>query len=392
MDQKNTGPTVFDINKPDTYGANPSSRPVITGHQPMMPDPMITHQETLPPGGLKIPVNVHKSSDPPAIMGGEPMQSPAYIRGNNQPAPQGVPFMAVSDLTGIDQSQASAKVGPIKGNETSDEQIITTGPKPSVFGSSNHGMVNAGNPPKHHKPRSKLWLWMFLLLVMLVAAYGAIDKGLILSSINLPVHIFKKADTTTSSPPPSSPVSQPSIPAGFTSTKLAQTNLTFAYPTAWGAPVANITQGYSKRQASAKADANYAFVVTFPNNKDVEVAFTSGKFLPPVRAIQYYDFLGWCVGTVDAKYYTSVLRFSTAAGVDTPTTVTCDQGPLINVAKLTSDTIVQTNLKNTDGSPVGDIYTRNLKNSDYAVARAKDAAMKNGAMIQSMFSTIQNIQ
>jgi len=393
MDQKNAGPTVFDINRPHTYGAAPSARPVIVGHRPTMPDPMITPLETPPSSSPKINVKVDEFSDPLAAMEGEPQLSPPFKpSGDSQSAAQRAPYMPVSDLTGITSNQPNSVPVQTSANEVNDEQVVTTSPKPSVFGSSNHGSVDEGNAPKHHKSRAKLWLLPLLVLILLAGAYAAIDKGLILSSINLPVHIFKKTDTTAASSQASSSGTQASIPSGFTSTKLVEANLTFAYPTAWGAPAATTDLGFSKRSASAKADANYAFVVGFPDNKDVQLAITSDKFLPPARATQYYDFLGWCVGTADAKYYAGVLRFSTAAGVDTPTTVTCDQGPLNNVAKLTSDTIVQTNIKNTDGSVLGDIYTKNLSSSDYAVVRAKDATAKNGDLITTMLGTIQNTQ
>lgn len=393
MDQKNAGPTVFDINKPRTYGATPSARPVITGHQPMMPDPMVTALETAPPSSPKINVKVDESSDSPATMGGEPQLSPPFKPSNDsQSATQRAPYMPVSDLTGITQTQPTSNFRPTQASEVRDEQIVTTNPKPSVFGSSNHGSVSKDNTPKYHKSHAKLWLLSLLVLILLAGAYAAIDKGLILSNINLPVHIFKKTDTSTTSSQSGNSATQVSIPAGFTATKLVEANLTFAYPSAWGAPSATTDQGFSKRSASAKVDVNYAFLVSFPSNKDVQLAITSGKFLPPSRTALYYDFLGWCVGTADSKYYAGVLRFSTADGVDTPSTVTCDQGPLNNVAKLTSDTIVQTNIKNTDGSLLGDIYTKNLSGSDYAVIRAKDATSKNGDLIQTMLGTIQNTQ
>lgn len=400
MDQKNAGPTVFDINKPHTYGASPSARPVIVGHQPTMPDPMVTPQETPTFGSSKISIKVDGPSDPPvgqagsaSIMAGEPQLSPPFKPDDDSAsAAQRAPYMPVSDLTGIDQAQTSTSVKQSKFNEVSDEQVVTTNPKPSVFGSSNHSPVNEKGNPGKRKSHGKIWLWSLLVLILLAGAYGAIDKGLILSSVNLPVHIFKKADQATTSTQSTTPASQATIPSGFTATKLAEANLSFAYPTVWGAPTATTDQGFSKRSSPTKADVNYAFVVTFPNNKDVQLAITSGKFLPPARAAQYYDFLNWCVGTADAKYYAGVLRFSSAAGVDTPTTVTCDQGPLNNVVKLTSDTIVQTNIKNADNTPFGDIYTKNLKNNDYLVARAKDATMKNGDLIQTLLGTIQNTQ
>ena len=340
MDKKNSGPTVFDINKPYTYGAAPSGRPVITGHQPMMPDPMIAPKEAS--DSEKINVKTDEQSVPPAIMEGEPQLSPPFKpHSDGASDAERSPYMPVSDLTGINPGQPSSGFGPVKASEFRDEQIVTTEPKPSVFGSSNHTPISGGQAPKHHGSRAKRWLAPLLILILLLGAYAAIDKGLILGSINLPLHIFKKADTAATSAPPSGSATQASIPAGFSATKLVEANLSFAYPTAWGAPAATTDQGFSKRSAAAKPDVAYAFVLTFPTNKDVAVAITSGKFLPPTRAAQYYDFLGWCVGTADAKYYFGHLSFTSSGGVDTPGTVACDQGPLNNAAKLTSDTIVQ---------------------------------------------------
>lgn len=380
MDQRNAGPTVFDINKPHTFGASASARPMIVGHRPTMPDPMVTPRDAPLPDSSKITVRVDEPPGPPAATEDTP-----------QPFVPRSPYTPVSDLTSIPpKEQLAPSAMQIKASPANDEQLITTKPRPSVFGSGYHGPVNEGNAPKNRKSRSKRWLLPLVILILLVGAYAAIDKGLIFSSLNLPFHIFKKTATATNSPS-TSPGTQLNVPSGFTATKLVEANLTFAYPTAWGAPTATTDQGFSKRSSSAKADASYAFIVNFPNNKDVQMAITSGKILPPPRTALYYDLLGWCLGTADAKYYAGVLRFAAASGVDTPVTITCDQGPLNNVAKLTSDIIVQTNLKNADGSPLGNIYTKNLKNNDYVVARAKDATGKNGDFIQTMLGSVQNL-
>ncbi|MDO8591757.1 MAG: hypothetical protein Q7R60_02420 [bacterium] len=395
MDQKNLGPTVFDINKPRTYGAAPSARPVITGHQPMMPDPMVTPHETPLLRGSRISVKVDESPNLLATMEGEPQLSPPFkSRTDSNSAAQRSPYMPVSDLTGIAGEQPRTSIRSMKANEISDEQVVTANPRPSVFGSSNnHRPVNEGGSPKQRKPRGKLWLLSLLILVLLAGAYAAIDKGLILGSVNLPVHIFKKTDTAATNSGSTSPSTQVSIPSGFTNTKLVGANLTFAYPTDWGVPTAAVDQGFTKRTKDGKADTPHAYVVTFPNNKDIELAVTSSKVLPPVRpAPLYYDFLGWCIGTVDGKYYSSALYYVTENNVDTPGTVACTQG-LSGVAKLTSDTIVQTNLKSTDGKSAGDLYTKNLTNNpNFAVIYVKDATMKNGDLVQTLLGTIQNTQ
>lgn len=368
MDQNNNGPTAFDLSKPLSYGAAPPARPGAANNQATVVDLMFAPTETPPQSGSKINVKVNESPFSSAAIGSE--------------AGSASPFTPAPGLAGSIQNQASI----------SDQQISPNKPKSSVFDGSSYGPAPKGDEPKYPKRRKKLWLIILGLLVAVAGVYAAIDKGLIFSSVNLPYHIFEQTSTTISDSSSASPSPQLNVPTGFAATKLVEANLTFAYPAAWGAPTASIDQGFTKRSNAAKADSSYAFIVDFPDNKDVQLAVTSGKFLPPSRGVQYYDYLSWCLGTVDANYYVGALHFSTADGTDTPTTASCDQGPLNNAAKLSNDTIVQTNLKNTDGTQLGNLYTRNLKNNDYEVARVKDVTMKNGDQIQTMLASIQNIQ
>lgn len=414
MDKKQDGPTVFDINKPNTFGVAAGSRPVITGHQPTMLDPMVNPAESQS-ASSKITVKVdndksdsvdadklanslftetqdknrHSESSltnrPPAIMEGEPLQSPPFKPDSKgETSAQRAPYMAVSDLTGINPAAIPKPAG-----EISDSQI-TTEPKPAVFGSESN-LPEKEPKKKDKKSGSKVWLWLLLLLVILAGLYVAVDKGLIFKDVNLPFHIFKQEEAVTDTQAPAISSTTSTNPTGITTTKLVEAGLTFAYPTSWGAPTATADQGFSKRAPNAKPDVNYAFLVSFPGNKDVQMAITSGKFLPPTRAALYYDFLGWCVGTADGKYYAGVLRFTTDADKnDIPSTVTCDQGPLNNVTKLDADTIVQTNIKNTDGTLLGDIYTKNTtSNPSYVVVRAMDATMKNGDQIKKLLDTVK---
>lgn len=422
MDKKSDGPTVFDINKPRTIGAAPSARPVITGHQPTMPDPMVRARESASSGSSKIavnfdeestaskkpgasddnldtakladamfstktpgakPVSLEEPSGPPAILAGEPQLSPPFTpdKGGNSDA-QRAPFMPVSDLTGIDTAAVKTT------SDVSDSQV-TTGAKPAVYG-SHSDPSNRRKASGQKKSGTKVLLIFAILLVALSGVYAAIDKDLILSNVDLPLHIFKQEETTTTSQPTKA---QASIPAGFTATKLVEANLGFNYPTAWGGPTAAVDKGFTQRKPGAEPDANYAFVVDFPNNKDVQLAITSGKYLPPLRpenSVLYYDFLAWCTGTVDDNYYVGVLKYVTnAEKVDKPGTIACDQGPLAGTTKISSDTIVQTNIKNSAGTVLGDIYTKNLTAKTYVVARAKDTSMKNADQIKVMLESIK---
>jgi hypothetical protein len=234
---------------------------------------------------------------------------------------------------------------------------------------------------------------MLIVLLLLVGGYLVIDSGLIKTSINLPLHVFKqKTDTpaVATTPPAQNPATATAaVPTGFTEYKLAGTTITFAAPTTWGQPASDTEAGYTSRGTAAKSDGTYAYLVTFATNKDIQIAVTSAKFLPVARGTTYYDYLQWCTGTSDSKTYLSVLHFSTANKVDTPTTVACDQGPLNDATKLDSSTIVELAAKSADGTSLGDLYTKNLTSADLPVFRVKDAAMTSSADIKKLLLTVK---
>src|SRR4029078_6001815 len=133
----------------------------------------------------------------------------------------------------------------------------------------------------------------------------------------LPFYVFRKkqqaAETQTVTPPVAKQNTTPTIPTGFTQFSLPGTTLSFAYPTVWGTPAATTEPGFSKRGGTNKSDGTYAYLVSFATNKNVQIALTSAKYLPAARATLYYDYLQWCVGTADAKFYKSILHFTTVA-------------------------------------------------------------------------------
>jgi len=254
-------------------------------------------------------------------------------------------------------------------------------------------------PISAHKSKSfgfkKILLFVILPLIALFALfYLLIDAGVVNSNVNLPFHVFKKeqgetasnsSNTASIAPPASS-----SVPSGFSAYNDSALPFSFNYPTLWGTPTVTTEQGYSKRGGTNKTDGTYAYLVNFATNKDVQIAVTSAKYLPPTRATAlYYDFLNWCTGQNASEYFKSVLTFSTANGVDTASSVTCNQGPLTDVTKIDTNTIVQVNTKAADGSNLGSIYTKNLNSTDIPVVRIKDATGKNGDSIKIILNTNQ---
>lgn len=238
----------------------------------------------------------------------------------------------------------------------------------------------------------KAFLWIFLgLFLLVIAGYLAIDSGVVKTEVNLPYHFFKQTTVTTdkgtvTKTTASNTSTNSPTPAGFSAYDDSALPFSFNYPTAWGSPAVTTEPGFSKRGGDNKSDGIFAYFVTFDSNKDVQMVVTSGILLPPTRATQYYDYLSWCIDPADKKTYQSILTFTTTAGVDTPSKITCNQGPLNNVAAVDGSTIVQLNTKSTDGKAFGDVYTKNLENTNIPVVRVRDTTMTNGDNIKVLLN------
>jgi hypothetical protein len=360
---------VFDVTKPSQVNPSATSKPIIVGHQPTMNDPMVNEQGRSEP--THIPVNDGFSAEPQPI---------------NVPQASAQPFEAPEAF--------SAPAAPTTTPPANDYPGLPTDPEPEA------AMPTPPTEPieglRMAKPKRRKWPKLVgLVLILLIAAYLLIDAGYIRGASHLPFHIFKQnhytalpASSTSSSS--SNNATTPAVPAGFKEYKLATTPIVFAAPIGWGDPTSTPEPGYSKRGGSNQSDGTYAYLVNFATNKDIQIAVTSSNFLPAAaRTPLYYDYLQWCVGTSDSKIYESILHYSTTNKIDTPTTVTCDQGPVASAVKLDASTILQAKAQDTANKVVGDIYTKNLADPSLVVFRIKDAAMSNGDTIKQLLGTVQ---
>jgi hypothetical protein len=381
---------VFDVSKPNRVSPSATSRPVIVGHHPIMNDPMVKNEQ-ISGGGSVQPTKIPITES--GITVGEAMAA--------QPAPmdQGSPAV-FSDPA--DEPEPQAAIVP----EANHPESVAHGPFTEIDPpAAAEPQPELPKPAPHSEPhieglhfpaakrRNPSKMIFAGILVLLVAAYLALDSGLVNAGVSMPFHIFKqkaKVATTAPAPAASQPVvTAPSLPAGFKEYKLASTNLTFAAPAAWGDPTSITDPGYSKRSTGAQSDGTYAYLVNFATNKNMQVAVTSSKYLPAARATQYYDYLQWCTGSSDGQIYESTLNFSTANKVDSPTTITCNQGPVVGAQKLDASTIVQPKALDAAKAVIGDIYTRNLTDPDLVVFRVKDAAMTSGTDIKQLLNTVK---
>jgi hypothetical protein len=416
---------VFDVSKPGQATADATSRPIIVGHRPTMNDPMMKGDGVPETSTVPTPIQVAMADEEPQHIAPHSAEPASSFMPNENSVP--TPQPEEVHLTSAEQPQSPEPVLEENSQDSNPGSNFTSlgsliGPDDEKSADNDHHQPqnhdggfskppednNAwqdappfgktqGAGPRHKWP--KIFGWIFGTLFIIVAVfYLAIDLGIVQSDMKLPFHIFNKqkaSTVVTSTPPPAPAKVQPSpppaatVPTGFTEYKLAGTNLSFAYPTVWGAPTDTPDPGFSKRGGTNKTDGTYAHVVNFATNKDVQLAFTSSKYLPAARGALYYDFLNWCVGTNDQKIYTQILHFATTSGIDTPSTITCDQGPLADAVKQDDNTILQAKTKDTAGKDLGDIYTQNLSDKDLPVARIKDATSASADNIKKLLATIK---
>lgn len=391
---------VFDISRPHRVSPTATSKPVIVGHHPMIKDPMVTGDNSFSSHSEKKITPVHVTTEEDRY----DSPSPPFNRPN---PPENHALVTPKKET----TEAPAEP-PVEHHYTPVESLVGHEPeKPPDYhrGSygAGHGGINhtealplphpRGAGPK--SPIKKILTWgVTLITLVVVGGYLAIDAGLVSANIKLPFEIFKdnkpaqgQSNTTVSPPAVITPTpAAPTLPAGFTAYKLPETSIGFAYPAEWGAPALTKEPGFTKRGGALKSDGTYAYLINFAANKDVQVAVSSNKYLPAKRTPLYYDFLQWCVGTNDGKFYKQLLRSATAAGIDTPTTITCDQGPLADAVKLDDLTISQPKTKGADNKDLGDIYTKNLRDKELVVLRVKDATMKNADNIKKFLGTVES--
>ena len=198
-------PKVFDISKPRPSS---SGRPVIVGHQPTMPDPMVKRPAapapvaptTAPTTPVREPSNEGKT-----IPVTDDMRQAIFTA--HYPLEAIKPAEPVAPTTDSHQTVPSAPseaapTPPVVPAEPAISAPETSPPVTPPAPVPTPEVQPAAEPHFHslpvaHEPvtaprmlrRIILWLIVFLLLAA-VAAYLLIDAGIIHSNVNLPVHIF----------------------------------------------------------------------------------------------------------------------------------------------------------------------------------------------------------
>lgn len=181
----------FDISKPPRHGPDPTSKPVIIGHRPMMPDPMLREER-------------EKAAKPIKVVADGESPEPVTTEQLAKPAPEPVAELKPAAMPehapgAIFPPTEVAHSSSVTANPP-DAPAATTLPPPQPLAKepaaptpseplTNQQLhIPAGRPVIHHKPR--IWVWVLMALIILAWAYAAID---VLSGIKLPYEFFQNS-------------------------------------------------------------------------------------------------------------------------------------------------------------------------------------------------------
>lgn len=221
----------FDISKPRRQGPDPTSKPVIVGHHPMMPDPMIREErekaakpinvisEGNEPESLDVTQNAKPATQPdlsdisapheisPALTpsaptdslgpdqssGAEPVPQPETSLPTTTPESAPGAVFSPAEASHAESSTPEPKMpeAPATPTITRPLESITKDPIPPTppeppAGQELHIPAGQGHAAVHHKPR--IWVWGVAIIIILIWVYAAMDA---LTDTKLPVEFFK---------------------------------------------------------------------------------------------------------------------------------------------------------------------------------------------------------
>ena len=243
----------FDVSRPSRHGPDPTSKPIIVGHHPTMPDPMIREEREKTARSIVVTSDSDEAeplnSPQPEAEAGEPAKadglpdlsdlsaphetSPALtpsvkINPDSEPAP-GAVFTGSGSILTAGTAAAEAKSDEVLTPASTVEPPPSTPSEPPV-GQELHIPAGHGHAAVHHKPRA--WVWVVVGLIILVWVYAAVDA---LTDTKLPIEFFKKSGTVTLQPiitPPTSEVTAEPYANWETYTSNAG-NFSLRYPASW---------------------------------------------------------------------------------------------------------------------------------------------------------------
>lgn len=189
----------FDISKPRRLGPDPTSKPIIVGHHPMMPDPMVREQREK----AAKPISVISEGDEPESLDVSHLPDLSDISATHEtspalapspgPAPEHTPG-AVFSPTDIASkpiaSQPESNMPEVPAATVIAHQVqpVPKEPAPPTTVEPPPGQelhIPAGHAAVDHKPR--VWVWVLAIIIIAIWVYAAVDA---LTDTKLPYEFF----------------------------------------------------------------------------------------------------------------------------------------------------------------------------------------------------------
>lgn len=223
-------PGIFDISKPHRITPSASGRPIIVGHHPTMPDPMVRHDEAKlpkPSNEKTVPVKdedaaagvtpvavtsvsteepktevpspaEHQPETPEAPL---PTETPAPPQEEiKPPEPQSEAAPVLEEVPAAPTPTLPPEAEPASPAPLTSgtEQQAADIPKPAQPAKPDRHDLIGTKPlpiPKGAGPYSRtrrLTLWSLSAVLLLLLFYVLLDAKVIPNSLNLPIHLFKR--------------------------------------------------------------------------------------------------------------------------------------------------------------------------------------------------------
>jgi hypothetical protein len=311
----------FDVSKPRRKSPDPTSKPIIVGHHPMMPDPMIREEREKAPKPIKVvsdgdesePLTVRNSKDEtlevkPEAQPDPPVEEPVaapeippesapgaiFHPPDKSTEPDAAPAELPGDEVKPETPEASA-ADPIvpaavagaavaSATETATETVPgKEQPQPAAAeppaGQELHIPAGHGHAAVRHKPR--IWVWVTIGIIILIWVYAAVDA---LTNTKLPLEFFENSDQTaqpvTNAPTQTAPAQTTPPPAASTFVlpddwkyyHNKELDFKFAYPSSW-----NVTEHLKPTEGTVIGDKNYQFLTI--DSPDYKLTNSTTRFI-----------------------------------------------------------------------------------------------------------------
>ncbi len=191
---------VFDVAKPNQTVPDSTSKPLISGHKPLVDDPMVKEDAMV---SQLSPTDTHETDqkDPPKEQTKPPSVTKTVIKPltDEQKTEDGVSITEATKKEEKTTSESELDEKPPVGAVLKDVQttkqvedaVLAREEKIQSLVESGEYNVKLGTAPQHKSDEKLAWIVVAVLLLAGFGFYLAVDAGLIETSVQLPVELIK---------------------------------------------------------------------------------------------------------------------------------------------------------------------------------------------------------